>query len=73
MRSAMASRLLAHRTEIALRHDAAHVLGGRGLQPDDMGRGAQEREIVLVGDDAAGGRDHRRSFAATTFSSASRS
>ena len=33
-----------HRAEVALRHHAAHVLGGRGLQPDHVGAVEQLRE-----------------------------
>ena len=40
----MASRIVRHRAEVALLHHAAHVLGGRGLQPDHVGLFEQLRE-----------------------------
>ena len=51
--------VLRHRTKVALLDDAAHVLGGRGLDPDRMGAGQQQRIGLRIRHDAAGGRDHR--------------
>jgi hypothetical protein len=44
--------------KVALGHHAAHVLGGRGLQPDDVGAVEQLSERLVVRHDPAGGRDH---------------